>query len=98
MVDTCLICGQYIPEGRHVCIACELKHDKDYIQAEIKFKERNRGGGSLKEFLARNLAGLLGINRTKRFDLIVYKLAVVDLKFLIAQIEELLQSKEGGIL
>lgn len=98
MVDTCLFCGGYIPEGKHVCSTCELKHDKDYIQAEIKFKTSNRGGGLLKEFLARNLAELLGVRRTKRFDLIVYKLAVVGLKYLIAQIEELLQSKEGVIL
>lgn len=27
-VDTCVICGQYVPEGRHVCIICESKEER----------------------------------------------------------------------
>lgn len=29
MVDTCLMCGDVIPEGRHVCIVCELTNTKE---------------------------------------------------------------------
>lgn len=25
MLDSCVICGQYVPEGRQVCRACELE-------------------------------------------------------------------------
>lgn len=29
MVDTCVMCGEYVPEGRQVCITCEKTSIKD---------------------------------------------------------------------
>ena len=55
-----------------------------------------RGAGKYKLQLANELAYLLGLNHwTKRYKLIVTKLANADLKFLINHVEELKQkSKE----
>ena len=32
MVDSCVLCGEYIPEGRQVCPACELTRPKELVQ------------------------------------------------------------------
>jgi|LSQX01.1.fsa_nt_gb hypothetical protein len=31
MLDKCVICGEIIPEGRQVCIRCELTGPKELI-------------------------------------------------------------------
>lgn len=28
MIDTCVCCGEYVPEGRMVCPQCEAKTDE----------------------------------------------------------------------
>lgn len=28
MNDTCVCCGEYVPEDRMICIACEKKYDE----------------------------------------------------------------------
>lgn len=31
-MDTCVICGEYVAEGRQVCTACELSRPKELVQ------------------------------------------------------------------
>ncbi len=31
-MDTCLICGGYVPEGRQVCINCEIRGPKELME------------------------------------------------------------------
>lgn len=35
-MDTCVICGNYVAEGRQVCPACELRRPKELIQIMSK--------------------------------------------------------------
>ena len=35
-MDTCVICGEYTPEGRQVCPACELTRPKELVQIMSK--------------------------------------------------------------
>jgi Holliday junction resolvase RusA-like endonuclease len=35
-MDTCVICGGYTPEGRHVCRGCELTRPKELVQIMSK--------------------------------------------------------------
>lgn len=35
MIDRCIVCGKYVPEGRQVCIVCELKS----IESTLYFYE-----------------------------------------------------------
>ena len=35
-MDTCVICGEYIPEGRQVCPTCELTRPKELVQIMSK--------------------------------------------------------------
>ena len=37
MEDKCIVCGDYVPEGRQVCISCERK-----ILARVYLYRRNR--------------------------------------------------------
>jgi len=32
--NRCVCCGEIIPEGKHVCIRCEMKAEKDYNAPE----------------------------------------------------------------
>ena len=35
-MDSCVLCGEYIPEGRQVCPACELTRPKELVQIMSK--------------------------------------------------------------
>lgn len=38
MIDTCVCCGEIVPEGRMVCLACELKYEeKPYEQDKMNW-------------------------------------------------------------
>lgn len=39
-MDSCVLCGEYIPEGRQVCPACELTRRKELVMALKKERER----------------------------------------------------------
>ena len=38
MEDRCVACGEIVAEGRHICVNCEKKFEKDKPKAEIKEK------------------------------------------------------------
>ncbi len=45
--DTCVCCGEYVPEGRQVCPACEAGKNK--MKGEAADGERNHQVGRPKE-------------------------------------------------
>lgn len=40
MPDRCVICGEIIPEGRQVCINCEISKSKDELLALKSMRQR----------------------------------------------------------
>ena len=36
MEDRCVVCGEIVAEGRHICVNCEKKFEKDKPKAEVK--------------------------------------------------------------
>ena len=40
--DTCVTCGEPIPEGRHVCPNCEAKHEKENDREPAIQRSRRR--------------------------------------------------------
>lgn len=36
MEDRCVACGEVVAEGRHICVSCEKKFEKDKPKAEVK--------------------------------------------------------------
>ena len=36
MIDTCVCCGEYVPEGRMVCPLCESKTEKKEDESDGK--------------------------------------------------------------
>jgi len=46
MTDTCVCCGQTVPEGRMVCPECEIETEGRYKQMEnLNLRSGDIGGG-----------------------------------------------------
>lgn len=37
MVDTCVCCGAYVPEGRQVCCDCEREASREFVKTDKPF-------------------------------------------------------------
>ena len=35
MIDTCVCCGEYVPEGQHVCTSCQNTHKKHLTHEQL---------------------------------------------------------------
>lgn len=38
--DRCVCCGEYVPEGRQVCTACEYKAQQEYGYKPIPYRRQ----------------------------------------------------------
>lgn len=45
MIDTCVCCGEYVPEGRQICQRCELIGPKDLLLILQKGAEQDEMDG-----------------------------------------------------
>ena len=77
-MDSCVLCGEYIPEGRQVCPTCELTKPKELLMLVKKEQERKYN-----HYLSQ--AGkLLGPEEYKKTDLIVIPGELPDLNQIIS--------------
>ena len=37
MVDTCVCCGAYVPEGRQFCLDCEREASREFVKTDKPF-------------------------------------------------------------
>lgn len=77
-MESCVLCGEYIPEGRQVCPACELTRPKELVMALIKEREREYN-----HYLGQ-VGKALGPEECKKADLIVIPGELPDLNQIIS--------------
>lgn len=67
MVDTCVCCGAYVPEGRQVCSDCEREANREFVRTDKPFDYNAMIRSYYKEHPGEFIKALIGIKPKRSF-------------------------------